>query len=245
MPPYLTSSNPFNPPPTTLQRGKPGYSWGGFNDQSAPSQMIVLADEIVSNVATLSVQLYGGDPPAVGSLIYVQGTLNVNTGSPPIEYNVTGAVVTASNFLAGSPPIETETGLVSFALTANNVSWAKDFGIAVVPTPETSETVLSTNVGKAFGVPQTSAGRSGGDAISWSYSFPGTAPATATTYLQGADIDVDSNYSTLDSGTLTATETRPPLSTSGLTGVNFLRIKTVFTKTNTSDVISLVAKIVA
>ena len=245
MPLYLTSSNPFNPSPTTLERGKPGYSWGGFNDQQPASQMLVLSDKVASDVATLTVQLIGGDPPVVGSLIYVQGTVNVTDGSPPNHFNVAGAIITAVNFYAGSPAVLTPNGTITFALIADNVSLKNDVGLAIVPTPETSDIVTSISSGKAFGIPQTSAGRSGGDAISWSYSFPGTAPATATTYLQGADVDFDSNYSTLDSGTLTTGETRPPLSTSGLTAVNFLRVHSVFTKTNPTDIITAVAKIVA
>lgn len=94
---------------------------------------------------------------------------------------------------------------------------------------------------KLRAIPQTSAARSSGDSISWSYQFPGTAPGSVTIALQAAAVDVDSQYSTIDSGTSTSGESRPPLSVSGLTGMSFLRIKVT---AMTGGPITPVAKIV-
>ena len=243
MPAYL--NGPFNPPVTTLERGKPGYSFGSFNDLSAPSVMQITAAAQSANVATLTVTLLSGDPPAAGTGVYVQGSL-AGEGSPPYGYNGGPYTLSTVNFTSGSPPITGVHGIITFPFTtSHNSGTLPDVGLAVVPTPVLAEVVTTNEVGKQFGLPQSSLGRSGGDSISWSYHFPNTTPATATTYLQGADIDVDSQYSTLDSGTSTTGETRPPLSTSGVTGVNYLRIKTVFTTVNGSDVINLIARITA
>lgn len=211
MPAYL--NGPLNPPVTTLQRGKPGYSIGGFNDQVGRCQMLVTNVALTTNVATLTCTIIAGDAPATGSLAFIQGVAN-NSGA---FNSSTGVVLTGSSFTG-------TTGTITFALTHANVGSAVAVGIVIVDSPETTESVSATT-GKQFGLPQTSSGRSGGDTISWAYSFPGSAPATVTVALQAADVDVDAQYSTIDSGTSVTGETRPPLSTSGLTGVNFLRIK--------------------
>jgi hypothetical protein len=225
MPQY--ANGPFNPAVTMLLRGKPGYSIGGFNDQQAPTKFLVTNVALATNVATLTVQIIEGDAPVSGSLIYVQGLVNST-------FNVSG-VALASVSIVGA------TGTVTFALIHANVASTPDAGIAVVTTPETSESV-STFTGKQFGLPQTSAGRSAGDVISWGYNFPGSAPGSVTVALQGADVDVDSQYSTIDSGTSVTGETRPPLSVSGLTGMNYLRVKVT---AMTGGPVAVVAKIVA
>jgi len=211
MPAYL--NGPFNPPVTTLLRGRVAYSIGGFDDLGGQTKMLVTADAIASNVATLYLTIIEGDAPATGDTIYVQATAN-SSGA----FNTsTGVVLTGATFTG-------TVGTVTFALTASDQAKTADVGIAVAPEPETTESV-STTTGKQFGMPQTSSGRSAGDVISWSYQFPGSAPGSVAIALQGADVDVDSQYTTIDSGTSTTGETRPPLSTSGLTGVNFLRVK--------------------
>jgi hypothetical protein len=212
MPAYL--NGPFNPPVTTVQRGKVAYSIGGFNDLAGRCVMQVTADSIAANVASLNVTVLAGDPPAVGSTAFIQGTAN----SAGAFNSSAGVVITGSTFTGA-------TGTITFALTAANQASTVDHGQVIVDAPETSESVNVNFAGKQFGIPQASTGRGNGDVISWSYGFPGTAPATVTVALQGADVDVDSQYTSIDTGTLVAGETRPPLSTSGLTGVNFLRVK--------------------
>ena len=209
MPAYL--NGPFNPPPTMLLRGKPGYSIGGLNDLAGRCIMQVTNVALTTNVATLTCTILAGDAPAIGSTAYIQGLVNSEFNSS------TGVVLTGSSFTGAA-------GTITFALTHANVGSTPDAGRVVVDAPETTESVSATT-GKQFGIPQESNGRSMGDAVSWSYFFPASAPATVTVALQASDVDVDSQYSTIDSGTSVTGETRPPLSTSGLTGVNFLRVK--------------------
>lgn len=214
MPAY--ANGPFNAPVTTLQRGKNGYSIGGFNDLQGRTILQINHVAITSNVATLTVTVVAGDAPANGSTAYIQGTV---TASGAFNSS-TGVVLTGSAFTGTA-------GTITYALTHANVGSTVDAGQVVVDASETSESVTTGTVpykGKQFGIPQTSAGRSSGDAISWSYTFPGTAPGSVTVQLQGADVDVDAQYTVIDSGTMTTNETRPPLSVSGLTGVNFLRV---------------------
>lgn len=214
MPAYL--NGPLNPPVTMLLRGKTAYSIGGFNDLAGRCQMLVTNVALTTNVATLTCTIIAGDKPAIGALAFIQGT----TSTAGAFNSSVGVVLTGSTFTG-------TTGTITFALTHANVGSAPDVGVVIVDAPETSESVTTGTVpykGKQFGVPQASVGRSSGDTISWGYFFPGTAPGSVTVQLQGADTDIDSNYTVIDSGTSTGGETRPPLSTSGLTGVNFLRI---------------------
>lgn len=212
MPAYL--NGPLNPPVTTVQRGKVAYSIGGFNDQAGRTQMLVTNVALTSNVATLTCTIIAGDKPVVGSLAFIQGT----TSTAGLFNSSTGVVVVASTFTG-------VTGTFTFALTHANVVSAADVGMVIVDAPETTESVTTAGFkGKQFGIPQSSSGRSGGDVISWGYFFPGTAPGSVTVQLQAADVDAESNYTVIDSGTSVTGETRPPLSTSGLTGVNFLRV---------------------
>lgn len=206
----------LNPLVTMLLRGKNGYSIGGFNDQAGRTQMLVTNVALTTNVATLSCTIIAGDAPLVGATAYIQGT--TSTGG---AFNSTAGVVLTGSSFTGT------TGTITYALTHANVGSAPDVGIVLSDPAETTESVTTGTVpykGKQFGLPQASVGRSGGDTISWAYFWPGTAPGSCTVQLQGAPVDVDAQYTVLDSGTSTSGEQRPPLSVSGATGVNFLRV---------------------
>ena len=152
MPAYL--NGPFNPPVTTLERGKPGYFFGSFNDLSAPSVMQITAAAQSANVATLTVTLLSGDPPAAGTGVYVQGSL-AGEGSPPYGYNGGPYTLSTVNFTSGSPPITGVHGIITFPFTtSHNSGTLPDVGLAVVPTPVLAEVVTTNEVGKQFGLPR-------------------------------------------------------------------------------------------
>ncbi|MFI5093844.1 MAG: hypothetical protein ACHQIK_10420 [Candidatus Acidiferrales bacterium] len=78
----------------------------------------------------------------------------------------------------------------------------------------------SAQAGSQFAIPSFTGLPDGGTAVGWQTIF-GTAPTAVSLALQGAMVDVDSEYQTIDTTTNTAGEART------VTGVQakFLRIK--------------------
>lgn len=128
MPNY--SASPFAPLPLSPEPQIPVFVFGGFNDRTQPTKMGVSNVALTTNVATLTVQIYEGNIPAVGSLITVTGT--VSTAG---LFNVTNVALTGVTINA-----TTGAGTVTFALTHANVASAADAGIAIVLQPWTYET---------------------------------------------------------------------------------------------------------
>ena len=127
MPNYPT--NPLAAIPLALP-GTPVYAFGSFNDRVSPTKMGISNVALTTNVATLTVQVYEGNIPAVGSLITVQGTQNSAGLFNVVNVALTGVTI---NAITGA-------GTVTFALTHANVGSAADSGIAIVPQPFVGET---------------------------------------------------------------------------------------------------------
>ena len=190
------SNNPFNPPVTVLTPGQIGFSWGGFNDLVSPSKMSVSNVSLITNVATLTVQVLDGPNPAVGSLISVQGTQTASGA-----FNVSGVALTGVTLSTSGA------GTVTFALTHADVASTPDAGVAIVATPPTYETFTSAaTAGKQFYIPRSSFG-SGVRNLSWFTQILG-GPSPAAANLQIADEDIDAEYSTVDTSSSTTGETR-------------------------------------
>ncbi len=184
MPQY--QNNPFQPV-RALQAGVPEYLYGSFAADVAPTRMLVSQVEIVSDVATLTVTVTDGNTPAVGSLISVHGT---QTGSG--EFNVNRVPLTAVSI-----SVATGVGTVSFALTGSNVGPVADAGVAVVDTPEVGDTLAAGSSVACTPLYQQTV-PTGLRTISASCSFP-TIPTGVTVSLQGANENIDSQYTTIGS----------------------------------------------
>lgn len=127
MPNYPT--NPLAAIPLALP-GIPVYAFGSFNDRVSPSKMGISNVALTTNVATLTVQVYEGNIPAVGSFITVTGTQQASGAFNVANVALTGVTINAT----------TGAGTVTFALTHANVSSVADSGLAIVPQPLVGET---------------------------------------------------------------------------------------------------------
>ena len=194
MPAY--SNNPLQYKVTALTPGQIGFSWGGFDDRVSPTRMYVTNVALTTNVATLSVQIVEGPVPAVGSLIYVQGSTSTSGLFNVSAVALTGVTINST----------TGVGTVTFALTHANVTSAADVGQAIVQTPPTYETIGTAAAGKQFAIPRSTFG-SGVRNLSWFTAFTGS-PATVAMALQVADEDIDGEYTNIDTSTVATGETR-------------------------------------
>jgi hypothetical protein len=160
-------------------------------------------------VATIAVQLLEGYIPKVGDLITVVGT-TTDSGAA----NVTNVALTAVS-------ISTVTGIgtLSYAATGTNQTTTPDSGMFYIPVPEVGEALVNGS-SQAFAIPESGSGHDmNGLTITWRTSYP-TAPSAVTMNLQAAEVDQDSQYSTLDTSTNVTGETRVIT----LTRFRFLRV---------------------
>lgn len=186
---YVTS--PFKPPVQLATAGTPSYLMGAFNDRTGPTQGYVISD--ASNgttTATLIFQIVSGNAPVTGSLITVIGTANGGG-----NFNVTNVAVTVvSTTLQGVCTVT-----YTIASTATPTTQTQDFGQVIIPQPETGDTVsaatyASVPVARPFNNPNIQEGQSLTATINF---LTGGTLSGYTVVLQGADIDLDSEYQTI------------------------------------------------
>lgn len=195
------SSSPFVVTESLLP-GQIGFSFGSLSTHTPSSRFQVTSVAITSNVATLGVTLLEGSIPVVGNLVSVQGTQTVTSGGAP-NFNVTNVALSAVSI-----NLATGVGTISFALTSTNITTTPDAGAALVPVPIVLETLPSTaTAGKKFSVDSANLSTNGQRGITWFTLFSGS-PSTVTVNLQGADVDQDSEYTTVDSSSNAAGESR-------------------------------------
>jgi hypothetical protein len=182
-------------PPTgkaiALLPGVAGYSFGSFNDRAPYSRFTITNVALTTNVVTLTVQLIEGLIPIVGALITTQG---LQTSSALNVQNVALASVSIN--------LTTGAGTLTFPLTHANISSTADSGLAIVPQPIVPDT-LANGSGQQFAVQAASGVAEPGTNISWFYNFP-SPPTTVTINLQGADVDQDGFYTTIDTVAVTS-----------------------------------------
>jgi hypothetical protein len=192
--------------PGFLVPGFIDYSWGGFATDVANTKMLITADSISSDVATLYVNVLEGNIPVVGQSISVKNSANSSGAFNGGPYTLTGVTINAT----------TGVGTVTFALTASNQGKTADNGFAVGTPPTTYEALPGTaTAGKQFAASGGFLTATGQRGITWFTQFTG-APSSVVADLQGADIDTDSAYTTIDQSVLTTGETR------SVGNVNFL-----------------------
>jgi len=165
--------------------------------------MSISAVAITSNVATLTVQILEGPVPVVGALISVQGTQTATSGGAP-NFNVTNIALASVSGISTT----TGAGTLTYALTSSNISTTTDSGMAIVTPPITYDTLPgSATAGQQFAVSSGQLAIEGQKGISWFTSYTG-GPSGVTVNLQGSDVDSDAFYTTVDSSTNTAGESR-------------------------------------
>lgn len=182
MPAY--NNSPFAPQPKLLYAGVAEYLFGSWPQDKSPTQLYVNQVTIAADVATLGVTVYGGDIPAVGSLISVQGTQS-SAGAA----NVTNIALTAVSIAS------TGVGTVSYALTAANLAATADAGIAIVPQPIQMETIVA-EASVAVAMSNNSFGGDLDRTVTAQAIF-GTIPTAVTIALQGAMYNEDAAFVTL------------------------------------------------
>lgn len=194
------NKSPFRGPIRLLYAGVVEYLFGSWAQDKSPAQFYVTATALAANVATLGVTIYGGDPPAVGSLVSVQGTQT--SGG---QFNVVNVALSAVNLVNGA-------GTVSFPLVGANQATTPDAGIAVVPQPIQTEAIAA-----GASIPVAMSNNSyGGDLNNTvtAQAVFGSLPTAVTVQLQGSMFENDADYVTL--GTI-ATVAGSAVTANGLT----------------------------
>lgn len=175
------NKSPFAAAVKLLYAGVVEYLFGSWPQNKSATQMYVTSVAIAANVATLGVTVYGGDVPAVGSLISVQGT---QTGAG--EFNVANAALTAVSLNSAG------VGTVTFALVGANVATTPDAGIALVPQPIQMEAIAA---GASIPVAMSNNSYGGDlDRTVTAQAIFGTLPTAATIMLQGAMFNEDAAF---------------------------------------------------
>lgn len=180
MPTYVNS--PFVKP-KIAQKGVPIFLFGSYNYKQANTSMLVSKVALTSNVATLTVQIVGGEVPIVGALISVQQTQSTSGLFNVARSPLTNVTIDAS----------TGAGTVSFALTHADVTLAADTGSAVVEVPEIGETPAAVKSAACYIQPNVDGGEM---TVTTSVTFS-TLPTAITLTLQKAVRDVDSEYTNI------------------------------------------------
>jgi hypothetical protein len=180
---------PFKASPVLAVAGIPTYLMGSWNDRTGPTLGYVISD--ASNgttTGTLIFQIQSGSAPIVGALITVVGTANGGG-----NFNVTNAsILTVVTTVAG-------VCTVTYAISSTSTPTVQtaDNGQVQVPQSEVGDTITSfpyasVPVARPFNNPETQSGQ----AITATLNLGAGLSAVVAT-LQGADIDLDSEYTTI------------------------------------------------
>lgn len=178
MPTYVNS--PFVKP-KIAQKGVPVYLFGSYNYKQANTTMLVSNVALTTNVATLTVQIVGGEVPIVGALISVQQTQSTSGLFNVSRVPLTNVTIDAT----------TGAGTVAFALTHSpDILTTADTGSAVVEVPEIGETPAAVKSAACYIQPNVDGGEM---TITTAVTFT-TLPTALTINLQKAVRDIDSEY---------------------------------------------------
>jgi hypothetical protein len=161
-----------------LAPGQPCYLFGSKNLHQSDTQMYVSNVALTSNVATLTVQIYGGEIPAAGWLVSVR-----QTASTSGLFNVNRVPITTVTIDS------TGAGTIVFPLTHADVVSAANTGTAIAEVPEIGDTAANgASIACCVQTPLA-----GARTLPVAITFP-TVPTTATVVLQGALHNIDSEF---------------------------------------------------
>jgi len=194
---------PFKPTPVALILGTPEYLYGSFNDKTGPTFGYVQSNSAAGTTGTLVFRIVSGNVPAVNSLITVVGCAN------SVNFNVTNATILSV--------LCTDAGMctVTYTVSATTQASTPDGGQVTIAQPEVPNNLtaaivsnLATNAGASAPVAAPVGAPASGRSISVTLSllansttFPSTLTGV-TAVIQGANMDLDSEYATV--GTITA-----------------------------------------
>ena len=166
--------------------GTPSYVWGSWNDKTGPTQGIVLQSLGIGATAELVVKILSGNIPVVNSLITVVGV------AANAAFNVTNVAISAvDTYPHGNQP---DNGMYALAYAAVVTSpMQADSGQFIIPQPELGENVSGTGASVPVAV---SAWTPSGKSLSVTLTI-GTGLSGVTAVIQGANLDKDSEYSTI------------------------------------------------
>jgi hypothetical protein len=181
---YIKS--PFKPVPVLAVAGTPTYLLGSWNDKTGPTLGYVQSNSAVTTTGTLVFRIVSGNVPVTGSLITVIGT-----GNSSGVFNVSNVAITVVSV--------TDAGIatVTYAISSTSQASLADGGQVEIPQPEVGENVASfpyasVPVARPFNNPNIQEGQS----ISATLNL-GAGLSAVTAVLQGADFDIDSEYTTI------------------------------------------------
>ena len=183
MPFYVNSPN--NPAQLALD-GVPCYLFGTFNYHRSDTRMQVVYVALNANVATLTVQVLGGEIPLVGSFVTVSQT-QTSSGI----YNVNRVSLTAVSINA-----TTGAGTISYGVTNANIGGVSDHGTAIAEVPEIPDAVPIASASASIACCFQQREDGGARTITVSLQLP-TAAAGAIYYMQEAIRDRDAEYTSI------------------------------------------------
>jgi hypothetical protein len=179
---YINS--PFKPPVQLAVAGTPSYLIGGWNDKTGPTFGYVQSNSGATTTGTIVFRIVSGNVPVVGALLTAVGQSN------SANFNVTSASILSVSC--------TSAGICTVTVTITSTTQAStpDGGEVIVAQPEVGETVAaaykSAPVARPFNNPTINEGQS----LSATLKL-GAGLSAVTATLEGADLDLDSEYVTI------------------------------------------------
>ena len=181
MPSFLNS--PFQSP-ILAQRGVPAFLFGKYNYLLDNTKAWISNVALTSNVATVTVQVIQGEIPKAGWLVSISNTTS------------TGGVFNVKRVAMTSTTIDgTGAGTIVFPLTNADVPSAAQTGTVVIEPVAVPET-LAAGASIALAIPMA-CDYDGTQSLTAEVSFP-SLPTSVTVSLQGAIVNLDANYQTLN-----------------------------------------------
>lgn len=180
MPAYIAS--PFKPVPQLAVAGTPSYLIGSYNDRTGPTLGNVISNSAVTTTGTLTFQILSGNAPVAGSLITVVGCANST------NFNVTNVAIATVVSTSASGVCT-----VTYTISSTTQGTLSDGGQVIVPQPEVGETVAGAYKSFAVARPFNNPNVQEGQSLTATLNL-GSGLSNVVCSLQGADIDVESEY---------------------------------------------------
>lgn len=186
-------TTPFKPMPQLLVPGAPSYVFGSFNDKTGPTLGTVISDSGNGTTSTVTFQILSGNIPITDTLVSIVGTKNA-AGA----YNVTNALV-LSVTQVDTPDDGVYT--ITFAGSGNSAK-ASDYGQVYIGQREVGE-ALTTTAATVPVMAGAAGPNSNGKSLSVTIKLPASTTANpsnlsgVTAVIQGANVDLDSEYNTI------------------------------------------------
>lgn len=204
------NASPFAQPPGMLLTGNNFYFFGS-KKTGQPNTRIAITSISAngSNIATVVGTILEGPVPIIGNLITIQG---ISTAA----YNVTNVALTNVVLSTNSDG----TVVLTFACTTSLLAQTLASGFAIVPIAEVAEALTNNSSSVQCAVQSPTGQDNNAKTVTWQTSYP-SVPGSITATLQASLVDIDSEYSTVDTSTALAGEIRNVT----LDGGNFLRVR--------------------